>query len=184
MRLWTLVQPWNNLKKKIANMSYKISFYGARNPETIGDTSGEQLYKDYASKTLPERVEIRDGLTVERKSIREVEKIYTAVERRDYSITELRQFEEDKLVKFLNEKGELGVWGKWCFLRSEKLVNATARVKEPKTDSDVSVVIYSHMIGEYERMKEKINQWQSWKGRGEYAKRMKAQQLAKTADHV
>lgn len=165
-------------------MPYKISFYGDRKEEIIPDEGGKVLYTDFSSGELPDRVEIRSGLTVERRQIKDVEFIAAQREHVDHSRSELEHFEESKLRPFLDEKGRLTLHKELMFLQSERLIRVTKNkgVDVIKTVSDCILSVRSALVEEYAKMDEKLSQWKMLVGRKHYGKRMRDQELEETAN--
>lgn len=130
------------------------------------------MYEDYQKGELPLRVEIRDGLTVESKSVREIEYIpdSSAVQQRGLSPAELRHFEATKLVRFLNNHQELTPDQELAFMVSEGLIRVVmAHGTTYKTSSDATVFIQPHLVKEYATMVEKLDQWKQYASKRRYA---------------
>jgi len=165
-------------------MPYKVTFYGDRKPEIVPDDRGQMMYQDFQTGEMPDRVEVRAGLTVERRTIREIERVKGESNPRleEMSRAALDQFERDKLAPFLTD-GELTYDGKWRFLESESVVRVE-RLHEPvRYDGDVVPYIQQGMEARYQDLTNKIRQWSHWRGKRTYAKKMQEKEydaIAKT----
>lgn len=159
---------------------YKITFYGDRLPETMTTEAGKEFYNDFKNNELPERVEINGKFTIARGKIASVEFVADKAETYQMSKAELVQFQE-KLRPYLNESGGLSEDGKLRFLEAENLVRVVRHKAVVMTQSDAAVYINPDMITHYEKLVDKINQWQSATGKRQYAKKMETRDLERTA---
>lgn len=153
---------------------YRISFYGDRKPETLPDSRGKALYEDYQKGELPVRVEIRQGLTVESKSIREIELISDSSSRNNQGMSpaEIRHFEERELLPFLTKHLELTPDQELAFLVGKGLIRVVmTQGTTYKTASDASIYIQPHAIEEYTKMVDKLEQWKVYAGRRNFAQK-------------
>lgn len=163
-------------------MSYKVSFFGQRKDEILPDDAGKELYDDYQKGELAEKVEIRNGLTVERRTIREIEYIPSLEETYAYSRNELQAFERDKLAPFLDDRGGLSVHGHLKFLESEGLIVLEVLNSPVKSYSDVRFGVLSHMVNEYKKMTEKLSQWLMYSGKKNYGQKQRDKELEAMAE--
>lgn len=159
---------------------YKITFYGDRLPETMSTEAGREFYNDFKNDQLPEKVEINGKFTIARGKIASVEFVPDKAETYQMSKAELVQF-EDKLRPYLDESGGLTEDGKLRFLEAENLVRVERKKTPVMTQSDAVVYINPDMISHYEKLVDKISQWQSFTGKRQFAKKMQTRDLERTA---
>jgi hypothetical protein len=96
------------------------------------------------------------------------------------SKAELVQF-TDKLRPYLDESGGLSEDGKLRLLEAENLVRVVRHKAVVKTQSDAAVYINPDMIAHYEKLVDKISQWQASTGKRQFAKKMETRDLERTA---
>jgi hypothetical protein len=162
-------------------MVYRVSFKGSMEDEILSDEVGAAVYKDWQEGKLPERVELRPGMTVVRVAIKAIKHERNSdTERPVYTNAELERFERDKLQPFLTN-GALTLRGQLEFLRSEGLISWNV-LKEPViTISDIDLYVLPHMTGELAKMYEILSQWLHMKGKEAYATKKRLEDYAKMA---
>lgn len=159
-------------------MAYKISFKGDRGPETISENQGQALYNDFQSGELPERVEIRRGLTVESRSIRDIEHITDPyVNATQYTKVDMERFEATELKPFLNDHFQLTPAKELAFLVAKNLIEVIMHSDEYRTASDATLYIKSARVAEYTAMVEKLEQWKTHAARRDYAFKKREEEL-------
>jgi len=120
---------------------------------------------------MPEKVEIRAGLTVERKSIRDIEYVSEGYKPAQIMTTvELRDFEAKYLKKHLDDKGQLTPAAEIAFLVSCGLIDVVIHNHPYQTSSDATLYVKTQWAEKYTRMVEVLDQWKDHQGRISYAK--------------
>ncbi len=165
-------------------MPYKLTFKGDRKEEVINDEQGRQLYSDWQNGALPDRVEVRSGLTVLANTIKSMEYIYAAQERYEHTKTELLNFERDKLAPFLNEAGELTFEKELRFIESEGYWRVVVLNEPIRSDSDVEVYLNDTLLEQFNQTREKLGQWKLMRGKRSYAKKMQHREYEASAHHT
>lgn len=162
---------------------YRISFYGDRKPETIPDARGKLIYEDYQKGEMPPRVEIRAGLTIEAKSIKEIEHIPDSARYpQGPTEAELKLFEVSQLKGFLNERGELTPQDELAFLVAKGLIRVEMHKETYKTASDATLYVQSHKVREFGEVTELLSAWKTMKGKKNYAEKKELEELQAIAD--
>ncbi len=156
-------------------MSYKISFKGDRTPEIVSDERGELMYQDWQNDTMPIKVEIRKGLTIEKSSIKSIELIVDHHAKPQFTPQVLRNFEETKLARYLEEDGSLTYQKKLAFLVASDLLDIVTHNTPIRTLSDATLYVRQARVAEYTLMVEMLDAWYEWKGRKAYAMRKSAE---------
>lgn len=156
-------------------MSYKISFKGDRTPEIVSNERGQAMYEDWQNDTMPPKVEIRKGLTIEKSSIKSIELIVDTQTRVEYTPQRLREFEEKELAPFLNEHGQLTYQKKLAYLVKKDLLDIVSHRPEVRTLSDATLYVRSSRVKEYSDMTDLLDAWEEWRGRKLYAAKMAAE---------
>lgn len=157
-------------------MSYKLTFKGDQKPEIVSDAQGVLMYNDWQSDAMPDRIEIRPGLTVESKSIKRIEHIVDEVKRQNFNPQELRDFDV-ALTQYLDDRGQLPLHNQIAFLVACQLITVHTHQSPILTNSDATIYVRVDRVNDYTLAIEKIAAWKEWKNRKNYA----AAQSAKAA---
>lgn len=157
---------------------YRISFSGDRKPETVPDEIGKNLYQDWQSGEMPERVEIRNGLTIERRYIREIEHVPDFNPNR-FMMTndELRRWAEQELKPFLDELGNLTPHKELEYLVAKGLITVVMHKAHYMTASDATLYVRSDRTADFERVTNVLSQWKTYQGKLQYAQKKELEEL-------
>lgn len=155
---------------------YKVTFKGDRSHENIDNEAGAKLYEMKKQGTLPNHVELRDGLLVPSKTIKDIEHIPDATEKRQYSETELMRFANEELHPYLKD-GYLTQIGEILYYQAKGMVIYTGPTEDVSYAPSYYISVVKDRVKEFGDLQDKVHQYKFLLGRKYLAQKREAAEL-------